>query len=68
MNNSEHKYERVYKVAVELFEGNEGRAKKWMKSPLRPLGWQSPLEVLDTPDGEEKVLTLIAQIEHSVYA
>jgi len=61
------KYDRVIKVAVELFDNNEEKAQRWMNSPLKPLEWKTPRETLNLLNGEQTVLQLILRIEHSVY-
>lgn len=58
---------------VELFErGFEVFGKDkfplWIRSEIRALGNQRPIDILDTPIGIQMVLDILGRIEHGVYS
>ncbi|AFI90396.1 DUF2384 domain-containing protein [Pectobacterium parmentieri] len=53
--------------AIELFEGDEALAEKWLSEPNRALGWKTPTEILSSQSGIDEVLRLITCIEQGVY-
>ena len=57
---------RVYGRAVAVF-GDEEKAVSWLKRPNRVLG-SSPLDVLVTAFGVERVLQILSRLEHGVYS
>lgn len=56
---------RITQRATETF-GNPVKASRWLHRPTRPLGMASPLEMLATREGANKVEALLARIEHGV--
>ncbi|MGR6834485.1 antitoxin Xre/MbcA/ParS toxin-binding domain-containing protein [Aliivibrio wodanis] len=42
---------------------NEVLCEEWLRGSKRPLGGLSPIEVLKTVDGKEKILGMITRIE-----
>lgn len=58
----------VMQDAVELFEGDRDKARRWLKRPARALEQQCPIDLLDTEAGIRMVRDLIGQLEHGVYA
>ena len=58
----------VMRDAVELFEGDREKARRWLKRPARALEQQCPIDLLDTEAGIRMVRDLIGQLEHRVYA
>ena len=63
-----YRFAKVYKSAVDLFEGNRERAKRWLLNPVRGLGNRRPVEMVATTAGAEAVLNLIGRLEHGVFA
>ncbi|WP_304526792.1 antitoxin Xre/MbcA/ParS toxin-binding domain-containing protein [Halomonas sp. I5-271120] len=63
-----YRFAEVYKSAVDLFEGDKGKAKEWLLSPVRGLGGRRPVEMVATTAGAEAVLDLIGRLEHGVFA
>jgi putative toxin-antitoxin system antitoxin component (TIGR02293 family) len=65
--------DRVYRAlditrsAVEVF-GDSELASRWLKEPNPALSGATPLSLLDTEPGRDKVLSLLGQIDHGVYA
>ncbi len=58
---------RIAARAEEVLEDSEG-ARRWLKSPNRALGGETPLSLLDTDAGAEQVNEVLARIDHSVYS
>ncbi|HEX6987121.1 MAG TPA: antitoxin Xre/MbcA/ParS toxin-binding domain-containing protein, partial [Planctomycetaceae bacterium] len=58
---------RVYEAALDLFEGDRDAAKRWLESPARALGGQTPLEAAETEIGAREVDHLIGRLEHGVF-
>jgi putative toxin-antitoxin system antitoxin component (TIGR02293 family) len=53
--------------AIEVF-GNSEKAASWLDRPNRVLAGATPRSFLSTPEGREKVLTVLGRIEHGVYS
>lgn len=47
--------------------GSEERAREWMASPILSLQGQKPVELLDTPQGNERVRNKLLQIEYGTF-
>ena len=64
--------DRLYRVvsafrhAIELFDGDQEMAARWLTEPARALGGETPLSYLDTDVGSEAVHDLIRRIEYGV--
>ncbi len=55
--------EQVYGEVLELFEGDRATAGLWLSSPIRVLGNQAPVTLMDTEAGLLKVRYLIKKWE-----
>jgi len=51
---------------IELFEGDQRAAERWLISSQRALGNRPPFGLMGTAAGIQKVRTLIGQLEHGV--
>lgn len=60
--------ERIYQLAVMLFEGDKIEAVKWLKEPNRGLANRPPLEFARTDIGAREVENLIGRLEHGVFS
>ena len=58
---------RLYQRAVNTLGSHED-AISWMHHPSIALGDKTPLDLMDTVLGEERVLALLGRIEHGVYS
>ena len=56
----------VFEAAIDLYEGNEEKARKWLSQPQRGLGYRVPLELATTELGANEVLKLIGRISWGV--
>jgi putative toxin-antitoxin system antitoxin component (TIGR02293 family) len=61
------RFARLYRLAVELYDGNEAAARTWLTRPARALEGQTPLDFADTEAGAHEVEMLIGRLEHGVY-
>lgn len=57
----------LYRLAIELFNGNTEAAGRWLQTPRPALGGEVPLDLARTEVGARRVETLIGQLEHGVY-
>jgi putative toxin-antitoxin system antitoxin component (TIGR02293 family) len=58
----------VFEQAVELFEGDEAGARRWLTTAKKALENQTPLEYSRTELGAREVENLIGRLEHGVFA
>ena len=58
--------ELAIQEAIALFEGDEPAAMRWIGTSQRGLGNHTPLGLLGTPKGIEKVRNLIGRLEHGI--
>ena len=59
---------RVFGRALELFEGDDAAARRWLSSPQRALGGSKPLSLAGTEVGTGLVEDLIGRLEHGVFS
>lgn len=59
---------KVFSDAVELFEGDKTGARKWLLTPSRALGGETPLEYSQSELGAREVEKLIGRLEHGVFS
>lgn len=58
---------KIFKQAVDLFEGDSKEAKAWLWDPNKALSGEAPIVHAETSIGAEQVSNLIGQIEHTIY-
>jgi len=58
---------RLFRLASELYDGDEEAAREWLSKPARALDGETPLDHAETEAGAREVETLIGRIEHGVY-
>lgn len=61
--------ERIVKESGSVttsFKADEWVA-RWLREPLSALGGKPPIDLLDTPDGREVVIGLIAKMQSGAY-
>lgn len=59
--------EPVLSAAMDLFDGNEAAAHRWLQTPLPALEGNDPVSLLRTAQGTQRVLKLIRQLDQGVY-
>jgi uncharacterized protein (DUF2384 family) len=52
--------------AIEVF-GTREKALRWLSTPVRSLGDQTPLSLLNTPEGIAEVQDTLGRVEHGVW-
>jgi putative toxin-antitoxin system antitoxin component (TIGR02293 family) len=57
---------RVFAMALELFEGDAGAARRWFYTPARALGGEKPITFARTELGTREVEALIDRLEQGV--
>lgn len=63
-----YRFAVILKAAIDLFEGDEASAQRWLQSPVRGLGGHSPLEMMATSAESQAVQDLIGRLEQGVFA
>jgi putative toxin-antitoxin system antitoxin component (TIGR02293 family) len=61
------RFARLYRLAVELHDGDEEAARDWLRKPARALDGETPLDHAGTEAGAREVENLIGRLEHGVY-
>jgi uncharacterized protein (DUF2384 family) len=51
--------EQVRRELIDLFEGDETSADLWLSSPIRVLGDRTPISVMETKSGVQKIRNVI---------
>jgi putative toxin-antitoxin system antitoxin component (TIGR02293 family) len=57
----------LYEKTVDVFEGDEDAARRWLTTARSALGGHSPLELARTEVGAREVEDLIGRLEHGVF-
>jgi putative toxin-antitoxin system antitoxin component (TIGR02293 family) len=61
------RFARLFRLAVDLHDGDEAAARAWLRRPARALDGETPLEHADTEVGAREVENVIGRLEHGVY-
>jgi putative toxin-antitoxin system antitoxin component (TIGR02293 family) len=61
------RFARLFRLAVELHDGDEEAARDWLRKPARALDGETPLDRAETEAGAREVENLIGRLEHGVY-
>ena len=56
----------VWEAALMLWNGDVGAAHAWLTQPVKGLGGERPVDLLQTTLGTQQVLDLIGRLEHGV--
>jgi putative toxin-antitoxin system antitoxin component (TIGR02293 family) len=56
----------VVAKAIEVF-GTREKALRWLKTPVRSLGDQTPVSLMNTPEGVAQVQDTLGRVEHGVW-
>jgi putative toxin-antitoxin system antitoxin component (TIGR02293 family) len=46
--------------------GDEPVAMRWLGTPIRALGYATPVSLLHTPEGRDAVISVLGRLEHGV--
>ena len=61
------RFARLFRLAVELHDGDAAAARAWLTKPARALDGETPLDHAETEAGAREVESLIGRLEHGVY-
>ncbi len=61
------RFARLFRLAVDLHDGDQAAARDWLRKPARALDGETPLDHADTEAGAREVENLIGRLEHGVY-
>lgn len=59
--------ENVLQHALDTFDGRASTVLGWLRSPLRELEYQTPLQILDTVTGYTLVERVLGRIDHGIF-
>ena len=55
----------ILRRATEVL-GEKSAAMRWLGTPVRALGFSTPISLLHDPHGREEVLTVLGRLEHGI--
>lgn len=58
---------RIYNRAIQVL-GSQTAAQRWILTPVKALGWETPLSYADTEIGSREVEAVLGRIEHGVFS
>jgi uncharacterized protein (DUF2384 family) len=58
--------ELTCREVLALFEGDKVAADRWLSSSVRGLGNHTPISLMGTKPGLQRIRTLVGQLEHGV--
>jgi putative toxin-antitoxin system antitoxin component (TIGR02293 family) len=62
-SNRLYRFAQILEHAIELYDGDEETALRWLKTPNPAFGKETPIEMLKSEVGADMVDTLITQLE-----
>lgn len=62
-SNRLYRFAQILEHAIELYDGDEETALRWLKTPNLAFGKETPIEMLKSEVGADMVDTLITQLE-----
>ncbi|WP_053076129.1 antitoxin Xre/MbcA/ParS toxin-binding domain-containing protein [Marinobacter psychrophilus] len=54
-------------ASQQLFEGDLGAADAWLNRPLRAIGYERPVDCMESAESVRKMLDVIGRLEHGVF-
>lgn len=51
--------EQVYREVLALFQGDKASADRWLSSPIRAIDGRTPISMMETKPGLQKIRSLI---------
>ncbi len=58
----------IFNAAIELFENDEEKARKWLNHPVKGLGGERPVDMAITSAETDAAIDLIGRLEHGVFS
>jgi len=58
---------QIHMQALDLFEGDQVAKDRWMRSPIRALGWKSPNQMLQSVDDIETLRLVIGRLDRGSF-
>ena len=58
---------QIHMQALDLFEGDEAARDRWMRSPIRALGWKSPNQMLQSLEDIEALRLVIGRLDRGFF-
>ena len=63
-----YRFAEIFKLAIDLFEGNQKQTQAWLVRESKGLGGKTPLEMMHSATEAEAVVDLIGRLEHGIIA
>jgi len=67
-SDSLYRLAEISNAAIELFEGNEDKARSWLNKPVKGLGNKRPIDMAITSAETEATIDLIGRLEYGVFS
>ncbi|MFA1575115.1 MbcA/ParS/Xre antitoxin family protein [Vibrio cyclitrophicus] len=64
----EHIDKNIKARLLQLFGGDRQMAEEWLTTPKVVFNHETPLDILNTPQGGYKILEVISRIEHGDFS
>lgn len=58
--------DRLTDRAIDVI-GDRDEALRWLGSPVRGLGYATPISLMGTPEGAQRVEDILGQLEHGTW-
>ena len=58
----------IFSAAIELFEEDEEKARKWLNHPVKGLGGERPVDMAITSAETQSAIDLIGRLEHGIFS
>ena len=58
----------IFEKALDLFEGDAASARKWLETPNKAFGNQTPLDYSQSEWGAREVKNLLGRLDHGVFS
>jgi putative toxin-antitoxin system antitoxin component (TIGR02293 family) len=62
----EARLDRLTDRAIDVI-GDREEALRWLGTPVRGLGYATPISLLETPEGTQRVEAILVQLEHGTW-
>ncbi len=67
-SDSLYRLAEISSAAIELFEGDEDKARSWLNKPVKGLGNKRPVDMAITSAETEATIDLIGRLEYGVFS
>ncbi|MGC3874681.1 type II RES/Xre toxin-antitoxin system antitoxin [Halomonas sp. GXIMD04776] len=61
-----YRFAEIYEAALSLWQGDRQATHRWLTTQIKALGFQRPVDLLQTMAGTQQVLDVIGRLRHGV--